>query len=179
MKSFLPIQLMFKKASSMWVILFAYLLSAAQDNSIPHLEKNNYSVQLFVHNKPFLIHGGELGNSSASANEYMHPVWQKLKAMQLNTVLMPVYWELIEPEENKFDFTLVDSLITNARANDLHLVLLWFGTWKNSMSCYAPQWVKTNTKRFERTLDKQGKTVEIISALAKKRLKRIKKLLLL
>jgi beta-galactosidase GanA len=160
MKSFLPIQLMLKKPALTWMILFAYVSSAAQNNSIPHLEKNNNSVQLFVHNKPFIIHGGELGNSSASVNEYMHLVWQKLKAMQLNTVLMPVYWELIEPEENKFDFTLIDSLISNARANDLHLVLLWFGTWKNSMSCYAPQWVKTNTKDLSALLISRAKLLK-------------------
>jgi len=158
------IQAMFRKNGLLWMLAFACLSSTAQNNSIPHLEKNNNTVRLIVHNKPFLIHGGELGNSSASVNEYMLPVWQKLKAMRVNTVLMPVYWELIEPEENKFDFALVDSLIANAHANELHLVLLWFGTWKNSMSCYVPQWMKTNTKRFERTIDKNGRNMEIISA---------------
>ncbi|HEY6976094.1 MAG TPA: DUF5597 domain-containing protein [Chitinophagaceae bacterium] len=175
MQSFLPASFMLKKPSLTLMILFVYLSSAAQNNSIPHLEKNKNSVQLFVHNKPFLICGGELGNSSASVTEYMRPVWQKLKAMQLNTVLMPVYWELIEPEENKFDFTLVDSLIANAHASNLHLVLLWFGTWKNSMSCYVPQWIKTNIKKFERTIDKQGKAVEIISAFSKEALEADKK----
>ena len=135
------IQAMFRKNGLLWMLAFACFSSTAQNNSIPHLEKNNNTVRLIVHNNPFLIHGGELGNSSASVNEYMLPVWQKLKAMQVNTVLMPVYWELIEPEENKFDFTLVDSLIANAHANGLHLVLLWFGTLKNSMSCYVPQWM--------------------------------------
>ena len=72
--------------------------------------------------------GGELGNSSASSLAFMQPVWGKLQAMHMNTVLMPVYWELIEPEENKFDFTLVDSLVSDAANNNLHLVLLWFGT---------------------------------------------------
>jgi beta-galactosidase GanA len=81
-----------------------------------------------VHDKPFLILGGELGNSAASARAYMQPIWSKLKAMHLNTVLMPVYWELMEPEENKFDFSLVDGLINDASSNNLHLVLLWFGT---------------------------------------------------
>ena len=89
-----------------------------------------------------MILGGEVGNSAASSREYMQPIWPKLKEMNLNTVIMPVYWDLIEPEENKFDFSLVDGLIKDASANNLHLVLLWFGTWKNSMSCYVPAWIK-------------------------------------
>jgi len=74
---------------------------AAQE--IPKLVKKGNHVQLFVDNKPFLILGGELGNSSASSNEYMRPIWPKLKQMNLNTVVAPVYWELIEPVEDKFD----------------------------------------------------------------------------
>ncbi len=157
------------------ITAIASLLLKAQSNSIPHLEKNKNETQLIVHDKPFLIRAGELGNSSASVNAYMQPVWARLKNMQLNTVLVPVYWELIEPEENKFEFGLIDSLIHNASANNLHLVFLWFGTWKNSMSCYVPYWMKTDTKRFERTIDKNGRKMEIISALSKEALEADKK----
>ncbi len=158
---------MFKRAALICFITAACLSLSAQNNAAPHLEKNKNGTQLIVQNKPFLIRGGELGNSSASVNAYMQPVWSKLKNMQLNTVLIPVYWELIEPEENKFEFGLIDSLIANAYSNNLHLVFLWFGTWKNSMSCYVPYWMKTATKRFERTIDKNGRKMEIISALSK------------
>ncbi|BAV08891.1 Beta-galactosidase GanA [Filimonas lacunae] len=136
----------------------------AQQGGMPALVKNGNEVQLQVHGKPFIILGGELGNSSSSSHAYMQKVWPRLKAMQLNTVLAPVYWELLEPEEGKFDFTLVDSLIINARKNHIKVVPLWFGTWKNSMSCYVPAWVKKDHKRFGRTLDKNGKSVEILSA---------------
>jgi beta-galactosidase GanA len=121
------------------------------------------ATQLIVHNKPFLMLGGELGNSSASDMKYMAPVWPKLKAMGLNTILIPVYWELIEQQEGNFDFTLVDSLISSARENDLKIVILWFGSWKNSMSCYAPYWVKTNQKRFPRSRTKDGRAIEILT----------------
>ncbi|MCI0748746.1 MAG: beta-galactosidase, partial [Verrucomicrobia subdivision 3 bacterium] len=77
--------------------------------------------------------------------------------------MLPVYWDLTEPEEGKFDFTLVQGAIDRARARDLRLVFLWFGTWKNSMSCYAPSWVKRDTARFERVKLRSGETVEIIS----------------
>ena len=93
----------------------------------------------------------------------MKPVWPKLVKMNLNTVLAPVYWELVEPQEGQLDFTLVDDLISNARAHNMKLVLLWFGTWKNSMSCYVPAWIKTNTDRFPRTRTTEGKPEEIIT----------------
>jgi hypothetical protein len=107
--------------------------------------------------------GGELGNSSASDLKYMAPVWPKLRAMHLNTILVPVYWELLEPQEGKFEFALVDDLIASAHKNDLKIVVLWFGCWKNSMSCYAPYWVKTNQKRFPRSRTKGGRAVEILT----------------
>ncbi len=131
--------------------------------AIPHLKKQGMATQLIVHGKPFLMLGGELGNSSASDLKYMADVWPKLKAMRLNTVLMPVYWELIEPHEGTFDFTLVDNLVTSSRQNGLKIVILWFGSWKNSMSCYAPSWVKTNQKRFPRARTNDGKAVEILT----------------
>src|SRR5215468_4882296 len=173
--------ILFKNPTQMkWaLILFIFfihpVLGFSQTHSIPYLQKTGNSKQLFVHEKPFLILGGELGNSSASSSEFMNPLWPRLKSIQLNTILMPVYWELIEPKENEFNFILVDSLIANASANNLHLVLLWFGTWKNSMSCYTPDWVKTNTKKYKRTIDKYGKPVEIISAFNKEVLEADKK----
>jgi beta-galactosidase GanA len=116
-----------------------------------------------VDGKPFFVLGGELGNSTASSTAYMQPVWPKLKAMHLNTVIAPVYWELMEPTEGKFDFTLVDDLLRDARKHQMKLVLLWFGAWKNSMSCYAPAWVKTDLKRFPRVEDEQGVPQEIMT----------------
>ena len=143
---------------------------AQSKSGLPQLVKTNGVAQLFVQGKPFLILGGELGNSSTSNVDYMRPIWPKLKSMHLNTVLAPVYWELMEPAEGKFDFMLVDSMIMQARANNLKLVLLWFGAWKNSMSCYAPSWVKTNQQKFERAKDSKGNGLEIMSAFNKENL---------
>src|SRR6187551_2612980 len=96
------------------ILLFNLLHSNAQVSSIPRLVKNGSYVQLIVNDKPFLVLGGELGNSSASSNEYMRPIWPKLQQMNLNTVIAPVYWELMEPTEGQFNFSLIDSLIKNA-----------------------------------------------------------------
>ena len=56
--------------------------------SIPHLDKKGTATKLIVDSKPFLILGGELGNSSSTSLEYMAPIWPKLKAMNLNILRM-------------------------------------------------------------------------------------------
>ena len=137
----------------------------------PYIKYTRNYAELIVDGKPLLMTGGELGNSSASSTAYMAPIWSKLEKMHLNTLIAPVYWELLEPVEGKFDFTLVDYLLTNARQHHLKLVLLWFGTWKNSMSCYAPAWVKTDEKRFPRVRDSAGIAQEIISPFSDHALK--------
>jgi len=156
--------------------LFCSFLVKAQNNiSGIYIVKTGDVPQLLINNNPFLILGGELGNSSASSRNYLKPIFPYLKSMNLNTVLAPVYWEIMEPEENKFDFSLVDGMITEARQYNMKLVFLWFGTWKNSMSCYAPSWMKTNSKRFPRTIDNNGRSHEIFSVFGKETLEADKK----
>jgi len=140
---------------------------AMPQDSTPQLRRQGSATQLIVDGQPFLVLGGELGNSTSSSLEYMRPVWPKLVSLNLNTVLVPVYWELLEPVEGKFDFTLVDGLIQEARRNKLRLVPLWFASWKNSMSCYAPAWVKRDQKRFPRAQDGAGRGIEILSPFSK------------
>lgn len=137
---------------------------------VPHLIKKGNTSQLIVENKPFIILGGELGNSSFTSMEYMENIWPKLKLMNLNTVLVPVYWELIEPEEGLYDFELLDQLINEAGNQDLKLVLLWFASWKNSMSSHVPSWVKTDQDRFPRVKDDKGISHEILSPFSENNL---------
>ncbi|MFC0517327.1 DUF5597 domain-containing protein [Mucilaginibacter angelicae] len=135
--------------------------------AIPHIQYYGSNAELLVDGAPYLMTGGELGNSSASSRAYMNPIWPKLQKMHLNTVIAPVYWELLEPQEGRFNFTLIDDLVKSARQYHMKLVLLWFGTWKNSMSCYAPGWVKTNQKRFPRVANNAGGPEEIITPFSK------------
>ncbi len=131
--------------------------------ALPQLQKRGAAVQLIVDGVPFLVLGGELHNSSSSSLRYMEPLWSKLADLHLNTVLVPVSWELIEPEERKFDFALVDGLIRGAREHRLRLVLLWFGSWKNTYSSYVPAWVKRDVKRFPRVELRDGRATERLS----------------
>lgn len=168
--SFKPVRLLL---TAVLIAITGNLLHAyeTRQTPIPHLRKQGTATQLVVNGQPFLMRGGELGNSSSSSLEYMRPVWAKLAAMNLNTVVIPVYWELIEPVEGKFDFKLVDELILEARRHNLRLVPLWFGTWKNSMSTYVPAWVKTNQKRFPRSQSRDGKSIEILSTFDEENIK--------
>jgi beta-galactosidase GanA len=142
----------------------------SESAQIPHLQKQGTATQLIVDDAPFLILGGETGNSSTSNLDYMKPHWPRLVKLHLNTVLAPVYWDLIEPQEGKFDFSLVDGLIRDAGSHNLRLVLLWFASFKNSMSCYAPTWVKTNQQRFPRAQDKEGRGMEILTLFSEEKL---------
>ena len=124
------------------------------------------AVQLEVDGKPFLVLGGELGNSSAACSSDIETNLARLKRMGLNTVLVPAYWDLIEPVEGQFDFSLTDEVLEQARKNDLKVIFLWFGAWKNSMSCYAPLWFKQDYRKYPRACTKEGKPLEIASAFS-------------
>ena len=140
------------------------LLLASQ----PRLEyRGNSTARIIANNKPMMMIGGELGNSSASSPEDVKRTFSHLRTMGLNTVLVPLSWELIEPQEGSFDMSSLDVILAEARRNELKVVLLWFGVWKNSMSCYVPEWFKRDVKRFPRAHTPEGKPVEEASSLSK------------
>lgn len=113
--------------------------------------------------KLFIMLGGETHNSACTSREYMKNVWDKAEALHCNTVLAPVYWELLEQKEGVYEFTMVEELIEDARLHGMKLVLLWFGAWKNGCSTYVPGWVKQNQLRFPRVLDENKKPLKILS----------------
>lgn len=133
---------------------------------LPYIEKKDGLHTLYVDGRPYIALGGEIHNSSSSNLEYMEvQVWPNLREMHLNTVIIPVYWELIEPAEGSFDFQIVDGLIAQARREQVRLVFLWFGLWKNGVSDYVPAWVKRDYQRFFRACYVGGVASDTISPL--------------
>ena len=106
-------------------------------------------MQLVVDGKPFLALSGELANTAPSDLDYMQRIFPILaRQVHLNTVLTPMAWAWIEPQEGHYDFHFADAAIDNANRNDLRIAWLWFGSWKNGQSNFAPAWVKANQERF-------------------------------
>ena len=158
-----------RKAFSFILWVFA-LSSMAQ---IPSLQKVGTSTCLMVDGKPFVMYCGELHNSTASSMSYMREnrIWEKLEDMHLNSVITTASWELVEPQEGKFDFTLVDGVIAEAKKHCMKVAFIWFGAFKNPMMTYAPSWVKSNPKKYPHAVDEQGQEMEHISVYGSEILK--------
>ncbi|NYD89130.1 beta-galactosidase GanA [Sphingomonas melonis] len=150
--------------------LLALLLSGtvmacpAVASDIPFLRTANGRHALVVDGKPYLMLGAQVHNSS-NYPDVLPQVWPVVHALEANTLEVPVAWEQLEPSEGRFDFGWVDTLIQQARQHDTRLVLLWFGSWKNGESTYAPEWVKGDTKRFPRLQRQDGRPTLTLSPL--------------
>ncbi len=129
----------------------------------PHLETVGGAKTLYVGGKPFLMRAGEVHNSSASSVSWMERAWDKASSIGLNTLLVPITWELVEPSEGVFDFSGVDALIDQARERGGHLVVLWFGAWKNGTCSYAPEWVRADPERFWRAEPVKGQRKMVLT----------------
>jgi beta-galactosidase GanA len=133
-------------------------------NDLPRIVTENGRHALLVDGKPFLLLGAQVNNSS-NWPAMLDQVWPAIDHVQANTVMVPIAWEQIEPTEDHFDFSFLDTLLTQARQHKVHLVLLWFGTWKNNGPNYTPSWVKLDNKRFPRVLARDGKQLGSLSPL--------------
>jgi len=138
----------------------------AQSNPLPRLEQRGQATQLIVDGQPYLIRGGELANTASSDAEYMAEAWPRLASIDLNTVLTGMSWAWVEPEEGRYDFSIADRCIAEAHQNKLHIVFLWFASWKNGITSFAPDWVKADQQRFPRARIAGGKAVEVLSTLS-------------
>jgi beta-galactosidase GanA len=132
----------------------------------PRIVQKDGRYALLVEDRPFLILGGQIHNSSGWPSE-LPQVWDSLAALHANTLEAPVYWEQFEAQEGRFDYANVDRIVEGARAHGLHVILLWFGTWKNGNMHYAPPWVKGDTKRFPRTIRPDGEPIDVLSPNAR------------
>lgn len=135
------------------------LLAQPNNNQLPRIIEKNGRHQLLVDGKPFLILAGQAHNSSAWPG-MMPAVWTAVKKLNANTLEVPIYWEQVEPQQGKFDFSVVDTLLAQARARKVRLVLLWFATWKNGSNHYMPQWMKLDQKKYPNVQNRAGKPID-------------------
>jgi hypothetical protein len=161
-------RLHFSKCAGLSALVLALTASSAlaQVKPIPQLVKKDGKFTFLVDSKPFIMMGGQVGNFSAYP-DLMERAWPAFKAMSANTVEYPVYWNVIEPVEGRFDFTAFDTILRGARAHNLRVILLWFGTWKNGAMDWTPNWVKSDPARFPRVLDYGGRPIRVLSPVSK------------
>jgi hypothetical protein len=139
----------------------------AASRPIPSIEKKGDSYRLLVDGSPYLMLSGQVHNSDTSNADDLNNALDVLASWHANTAEVPIYWEAIEPKQGQFDFSSVDLAIQAAHKRQLHLVLLWFGTWKNGESHYVPEWVKRDKQRYVRVRGALGEETETISPLCR------------
>jgi beta-galactosidase GanA len=129
---------------------------------LPRLVQQEGRTTLLVDGKPYFMLGAQVDNSSGWP-ERLRQVWPAVERMRLNMLEVPVYWEQMEPERGRFDFTVVDDVLAQAREHKVRLALLWFGTWKNGKMHYVPEWVKQDTAMYPRMRTKEGRAIDVLS----------------
>jgi uncharacterized protein DUF5597/glycosyl hydrolase family 42 (putative beta-galactosidase) len=126
---------------------------------LPKIIEKNGRHALLVDGKPFLILGGQVHNSSAWP-AMLPKVWEAAAQLHLNTLEAPLYWEQVEPQPGKYDFSVMDTLLAQARQHYVRLVLLWFGTWKNGSNHYMPGWMKQEPAKYPNITGSKGQPVD-------------------
>jgi beta-galactosidase GanA len=137
----------------------------AKDHPIPSIVQKDGRYALMVDGAPYLMLGMQTNNSS-DWPATLPQVWPAAEALHVNTVETPIYWEQFEPRQGQFDTTQIDTVLAQARAHHLHLVLLWFGTWKNGSQHYMPEWMKLEPERYSHVINKRGEPVDSPSPFA-------------
>jgi hypothetical protein len=133
---------------------------------LPAIVKNDKGGYTFlVDGKPYLALGAQLWNSS-DWPYILDKEWPQLRELHCNTLEAPVYWQNIEPQPGKYNFAELDSLVYGARREGLRLVLLWFGSYKNGSSSYAPEWVLSQPEKYPRMLNAAGEEIQVLSAVS-------------
>ncbi|MEO7768142.1 MAG: beta-galactosidase, partial [Ferruginibacter sp.] len=150
------------KPMFLWAAFILFTLnifSQSRLQMIPTIVEKNGRHALLVDGKPFFMLGGQAHNSSAWPG-MMPPLWQAINELHANTLEVPVYWEQVEPQPGQFDFSLIDTLLIQARKHKVKLVLLWFATWKNGSNHYMPLWMKQDAEKYPNITGKNGKSVD-------------------
>jgi hypothetical protein len=156
-------------AAAIVVALFPFGLAAYSQvtaHPIPRIVQQNGRYALMVDGAPFLMLGAQANNSS-DWPATLPKVWPAIEYLHANTLEIPIYWEQFEPKQGQFDYSQIDSVLAQARAHRVHLVLLWFGTWKNGSQHYMPEWMKLDPERYSHVVNRNGERVDSPSPFAR------------
>ena len=126
---------------------------------MPELRELNGQKVLYVDGNPYLILSFQLNCDSCYDPQVIDKLMFNARKMGCNSVALLLYWRLIEPEEGKYDYSILKSMVESAEKNDLHIVLVWFGSYKNATMHYAPDWVTNDHDTYRRVIDAQGKEI--------------------
>jgi beta-galactosidase GanA len=134
--------------------------------TMPKIVEQDGRWALMVDGAPYLILGTQVNNSSAWAAT-MPEVWPTVEKIGINTLEAPIYWEQFEPEPGKYDASSVKMLLAQAREHHVHLVLLWFGLYKNGSGHYTPEWIKRDEARVPHEVSEKGGKVDSLAPYTK------------
>lgn len=152
-------------AAVLAAMTFVSVLPAQPEHPIPRLVQKDGRYALMVDGAPFLVLGAQSNNSSDWPST-LPKVWPAIAYLHANTLETPIYWEQFEPKERRFDYSQVDTVLAQARQHHVHLILLWFGTWKNGSQHYMPEWMKLQPERYFHVTNKDGELVDSPSPFA-------------
>jgi len=151
-----------KVCNALFVFAFISIVASCTSSSqaeMPKLIEDNGRYALLVDGQPFFMFGGQSANSSTWP-KMLPGVWNTIESMHANTLEIPIYWEQFEPEPGKFDYSMIQMILDQARERDIRLVLLWFATWKNGSNHYMPEWMKKDSKKYPNIIGKDGQPVD-------------------
>ena len=164
-KNFILAAVLLASGAAIAVQAQAHDKTQPKGSSIPSIVQQDGRYALMVDGAPYLMLGMQTNNSS-DWPATLPQVWPAAEALHVNTVETPIYWEQFEPKQGQFDTTQIDTVLAQARAHHLHLVLLWFGTWKNGSQHYMPEWMKLDPEKYSHVINKRGEPVDSPSPLA-------------
>lgn len=90
-------------------------------------------VYLEVDGVPFPLYGAQIRLDAFMNCDKMHiddveKYFAKAKDLNLNCLQIPIWWNAVEPEEDRYDYTYIDKMMAFANKYDLKIELLWFST---------------------------------------------------
>lgn len=141
-------------------------LQAQTPPRLPKVVNHDGRSAFLLDGHPFFILGAQIHNSSSWPTS-LPKVWTLAEGLHANTIEAPIYWEHFERSPGQFDYSTIDMLIHQARNHHVHLVLLWFGTWKNGRMHYVPEWIKANPHKFPLMTTRDGDHVDVLSPYSK------------